>query len=70
MTFISQWDLPTQGNAYVDVAKLCGGNAKTSLILVHRYHHLNVGKNFDITVGIDLLSEKEVAALWKYLAQS
>ena len=70
MTFLSQWHLPTQGNAYVDVAELCGGQATTSLVLVHRYHHLNVGKNFDISVGIDLLSMKEVSALWKYLAQS
>ena len=70
MMFLSQWHLPTQGNAYVDVAELCGGNARTSLVLVHRYHHLNVGKNFDITVGIDLSSMIEVAALWKYLAQN
>ena len=50
--------LPAQGKADAGKAVLFGGDARTSLVLVHRYHHIKVGKNFDITAGIDLLSRE------------
>ena len=60
---LSQWHLPAQGKADADKAVLVGGDARTSLVLVHRYRYLKVGKNVNIIAGIDLLSDKEVAAL-------
>ncbi|CAK0820075.1 unnamed protein product, partial [Prorocentrum cordatum] len=71
-SFMADWSYPAQYSSqsrdhYIDVVEICGGNARTSQILIHRFHETKIGLNFDIIVGIDLLDPTQEAALWQYL---
>ncbi|CAK0793269.1 unnamed protein product, partial [Prorocentrum cordatum] len=70
--FMTDWSYPSQYSShskdhYIDVVEICGGNARTSQIMIHRFHEVKIGLNFDIIVGIDLLDPTQEAALWQYL---
>ena len=70
-SFMADWSFPSQhsksdSDHYIDVVEICGGNARTSQILIHRFHETKIGLNFDIVVGIDLLDISQEAALWQY----
>ena len=51
----------------LDVIEICGGVGGVSKVSLRQ--HLKVGKNFDLTCGIDLTDPKHVAALWKYIRE-
>ena len=53
--------------SFVDCVEFCGGNARTSKVLIRRRHKVTVGKNFDITVGFDMLNRNEINEFWKYM---
>ena len=52
-------------SCYLDTAEICGGNARTTQILIRR--HYDTGENFDAVVGCDLMLDEDADALFHYL---
>ena len=52
---------------FVDCIEFCGGNARTSQVLIRRRHKVKVGTNFDVALGFDMLNPKEVQEFWSYM---
>ena len=55
---------------FVDCIEFCGGNARTSQVLIRRRYKVKVGNNFDIVLGFDMLNPQEVQEFWKYMFQT
>ena len=55
---------------FTDVVEICGGTARTSHVLIKRWHEVHVGKNFDAVCGIDLRVPAQVVALWRYMTNT
>ena len=57
---------------FVDCIEFCGGNARTSQMLIRRRAKgtVRVGHNFDIVVGLDMLNRAEVNEFWTYMFQT
>jgi hypothetical protein len=36
-------------------------------VLIRRQHFANAGRNFDITVGVDLFGQRQLKAFWRYV---
>ena len=49
-----------------DVFELCGGDARTTRILIRR-RSISASVNFDLVVGINLLDQAEVQLLYEYI---
>ena len=52
---------------FVDCVEFCGGTARTSAVLIRRRYKVRVGKNFDLTTGINLLYQSDVNDFWEYM---
>ena len=48
----------------LDVAEICGGEARTSEVGIRR--HLTTGRNFDLVTGFDLCDPKQADFAWTY----
>jgi len=59
--FMSLYPASRDDGSFVDVIEFCGGNARTSSVLVRRRYKVKVGQNFDLTTGIDLLNQSDIA---------
>ena len=66
-TFLVHWSREQNDKEFVDVAEIGGGSARTSHVLIKRWHTVQVGLNFDMTVSFDLLKPKDVQYMWIYL---
>jgi hypothetical protein len=58
--------------SFVDVFELCGGNNRVSTVLMKRRHaqKIDIGINFDIVVGLDLMDPETLTAFWGYIQWS
>jgi len=62
--FLVHWSKDGNDNELVDVIEICGGSARTSRVLIRRWHTVKVGLKFDVIVGFDLLKPKDVHYMW------
>ena len=62
--FLANWWHDNTDGALVDTVEICGGNARTSFMLVRRRHVQpeRVGLNFDAVMGIDLTKPSHIKA--------
>ena len=54
----------TQNKTLIKIAEVCGGEARTSRLATR--HHLSIGPNFDIIVGVDLTTRENQHRVLKY----
>ena len=58
--------MPVEDDNSIDVFEMFGGDGNTTWIL-YKKHGCMVGWNFDLTVGIDLTSKRDVELLWMFM---
>lgn len=68
--FLNDYDIDADDHSHIDVVEICGGCARTSEVLIRRWHQVKVGMNFDAVVGFDLLDLKQRADMWRYLKKA